>query len=169
MPNHVKAVANEGIAGNRVVSGGNGPPALVRLDRDVLERTGATHVIFFEATNDISGGASAQTVIVGSQQVIDRIHAAGLKIIAVTVIPRGGSAGWTNSMEQQRLAVNDWMRHQANFDGLIDFDALLQGPVNPANNAVAINPAFSCFDGIHPNPTGYQAMGAFIDLGLFSQ
>ena len=86
----------------------------------------------------------------------------------MTVIPRGSANGWTTNMELQRLAVNDWMRRQANFDGLIDFDALLRGPINPANNAVAINPAFSCFDGIHPNPTGYQAMGQFIDLNLFN-
>jgi lysophospholipase L1-like esterase len=163
----VKAVANEGIGGNRIVSGGVGPTALARMDRDVLERAGATHVIFFEGTNDIAGGATAATVIGGSQQVIDRAHAAGLTIIGVTVIPRGSSATWTNDMEQQRLIVNDWIRNVANFDGLIDFAELLRGPVVPANNAEEILPAFSCFDGIHPNPAGYEAMGDFIDLSLF--
>lgn len=163
----VKAVANEGIGGNRIVSGGVGPTALARMDRDVLERAGATHVIFFEGTNDIAGGATAATVIGGSQQVIDRAHAAGLTIIGVTVIPRGSSATWTNDMEQQRLIVNDWIRNVANFDGLIDFAELLRGPVVPANNAEEILPAFSCFDGIHPNPAGYEAMGEFIDLSLF--
>jgi lysophospholipase L1-like esterase len=163
----VKAVANEGIGGNSIVSGGVGPTALTRMDRDVLERAGVTHVIFFEGTNDIVGGATAATIIGGSQQVIDRAHAAGLTIIGVTVIPRGSSATWTNLMEQQRLAVNDWIRNMANFDGLIDFAELLRGPVVPANNAEQILPAFSCFDGIHPNPAGYEAMGEFIDLSLF--
>ena len=163
----VKAVANEGIGGNSIVSGGVGPTALTRMDRDVLERPGATHVIFFEGTNDIAGGATAATVIDGSQQVIDRAHAAGLAIIGVTIIPRGSSATWTNLMEQQRLAVNDWIRNVADFDGLIDFAELLKGPIVPANNAEQILPAFSCFDGIHPNPAGYQAMGEFIDLSLF--
>lgn len=165
--NQSKAVANEGIAGNRIVSGGAGPPALVRMDRDVLERAGATHVIFFEGTNDITGGATAATVIAGTQQVIDRAHAAGLAIFGATVIPRGSASGWTNFMEQQRVAVNDWMRNQANFDGIIDFAELMRGPVVPSNNSEEIRPDFSCFDGIHPNPAGYDAMGNFIDLNLF--
>jgi lysophospholipase L1-like esterase len=165
--NQSKAVANEGIAGNRVVSGGNGPPALERMDRDVLARAGATHVIFFEGTNDISGGATAATVINGTQQVIDRAHAAGLRIIGVTVIPRGSAATWTAFMEQQRLAVNAWMRTQANFDGIIDFAELTKGPIVPANGAEMILPAYSCFDGIHPNDIGYEAMGNYIDLNLF--
>src|SRR5262249_28315614 len=63
--------------------------------------------------------------------------------------------------------VNDWIRNVANFDGLIDFAELLRGPVVPANDAEEILPAFSCFDGIHPNPAGYEAMGQFIDLRLF--
>jgi hypothetical protein len=84
------------------------------MDRDVLDRQGATQVVFFVATNDISGGQRAPAVIQGSQQVIDRAHAAGLKIIGVTIIPRGSANGWTASMEQQRIAVNAWMPNQAN-------------------------------------------------------
>src|SRR5262249_56257335 len=106
----------------------------------------------------VARGAMAGTVIGGSQQVIDRAHAAGRAIMGVTIIPGGSSATWTNLMEQQRLAVNDWIRNVANFDGLIDFAELLRGPVVPANDAEEILPAFSCFDGIHPNPAGYEAM-----------
>jgi lysophospholipase L1-like esterase len=165
--NQSKAVANEGIAGNRIVSGGTGPTALSRMDRDVLERSGATHVVFFEGTNDITGGATAATVIAGTQQVIDRAHAKGLKIIGVTIIPRGSAAGFTAFMEQQRLAVNTWMRTQANFDGIIDFAELMKGSIVPSNGAEQILPSFSCFDGVHPNDLGYAAMGSFIDLSLF--
>jgi lysophospholipase L1-like esterase len=166
---HWKAVANEGIAGNRVVTDTetSGVSALARMDRDVLERAGATHVIFFEGTNDIAGGADASSVIAGMQQVIDRAHAAGLKILGVTTVPRGSATGWTAAMEQQRLAVNAWMRGEANFDGLIDFAEVLRGPVVPSNGAEQIAPAYSCFDGIHPNDEGYAAMGAAIDLSLF--
>jgi lysophospholipase L1-like esterase len=165
--NKSKAIANEGIAGNRIISGGTGPTALVRMDRDVLDRQGATHVVFFIATNDISGGQLAPAVIAGAQTVIDRAHAAGLKIIGVTVIPRGSAAGWTASMEQQRLAVNDWMRNTANFDGIIDFAELMKGPIVPANGAEQIKLGYACFDGVHPNDLGYDLMGNYIDLSLF--
>ncbi|HEX7678550.1 MAG TPA: DUF4185 domain-containing protein, partial [Thermoanaerobaculia bacterium] len=168
-PGQSKAVADEGIAGNRVVSGGAGPTALSRLNRDVLGRSGATLVILFEGTNDIANGASAATVIAGDQQIINSVHAAGLQIAGATIIPRGGDGFWTNAMEQERLALNDWIRHQSSFDALVDFDALMQGPVNSTTGAVTINPAWRCFDGIHPNAAGYAAMAAFVDLILLQK
>jgi uncharacterized protein (TIGR03437 family) len=163
-----KAVANEGIAGNTVVSaGGAGPTALSRMKDDVLSREGVTHVILFEGTNDIGNGATAMTVIGGDRQIIDSAHAAGLRIVGATIIPRGGEAAWTSGMEQQRLVLNDWIRHQANFDGVIDFDAVMQGPVNGANSAVSMATGLSCFDGVHPNSAGYATLSASIDLSLF--
>jgi len=167
--NQSKAMANEGIAGNRIFTpGAASPTALSRMDRDVLERAGATHVIFFEGSNDIVGGATAATVIAATQQVIDRTHAAGLKSIGVTIIPRGSAAGFTTFMEQQRLAVNAWTRTQANYDGIIDFAELLKGPIVPSNGAERIPPEYSCFDGVHPNPTAYDVMGNYVDVGLFT-
>jgi uncharacterized protein (TIGR03437 family) len=164
-----KAVANEGISGNTVVAPPlAGPPAVNRLANDVIGRAGATHVIFFEGTNDIgSESATSATVIAGDQQIIDNAHAAGLKIIGATLIPRGGDGGWTSAQEQQRVAVNDWIRHSANFDGLIDFDTLMNGSV-AKNGLPAIPPQWSCWDGVHPNSSGYAAMAASIDLGLFN-
>ena len=167
-----KAIANEGIAGNRVVAGGNGPPALERLDRDVLERAGATHVVFFEGTNDISGGATSATVIAGMQQVIDRVRARGLKIVGATVIPRGrpagaAGAGFDATQERYRLEVNDWIRAPGRFDGVIDFDAVMAGGGKSPTGAEIIRPDYNC-DYIHPNAAGYKAMGEAIDLGLFA-
>jgi lysophospholipase L1-like esterase len=169
-----KAVANEGIAGNRVLNRGNGPSALERVDRDVLDRAGATHVVFFEGTNDITGGFTAAQIQAGTQTIIDKVHAAGMKIIGVTVIPRGRPApetGWTSSMETQRLLLNDWMRHTANFDGIIDFDALMAGgpfvPLTGGGFAPQIPQEWNC-DSTHPNAAGYRAMGEYIDLKLFN-
>ena len=93
------------------------------------------------------------------------MHDAGVKIIGVTVIPRGRiGAGWSATLEQHRLAVNAWMRSEAKFDGLIDFDRLLEGPV--LDGSPSIKPEFNC-DFTHPNAAGYRAMGEFIDLDLF--
>jgi len=173
--NEQKGTANAGIAGNRVLNRGNGPSALERVDRDVLDRSGATHVIFFEGTNDLAGGFTAAQIIEGTQVIIDKVHAVGMKIMGVTLIPRGRPApmtGWTSTMEGHRLALNAWMRNVANFDGLIDFDALLaHGPIVPLADggiAAAIPPEWNC-DFTHPNAAGYRAMGEFVDLSLFQQ
>ncbi len=86
-----RALANEGIVGNRVViPGGNGPTAVERLERDVLERAGTTHVIFYEGTNDIFANATAEQLI-GGMRAGDRPGAGGRssKIIGATLLPRG--------------------------------------------------------------------------------
>lgn len=168
-----KGVVNAGIAGNRVLNRGNGPSALERVERDVLDRAGLSHVVFFEATNDIAGDFSAAQIAAGTKQIIDKVHAAAKKIIGVTVIPRGRPApetGWTSANERERLAVNRWIRREAGFDGVIDFDALMKdGPVYTladGGTAPGIPPAWNC-DRTHPNAAGYKAMGEFVDLTLF--
>ena len=165
-----RAVVNAGIGGNRIIpGGGNGPPTLQRLERDVLERAGATHVIFLQGMNDIGGGNSAAQITAAMQQIIDRAHARGLQIIGGTLFPlaRPDLAQWTRQMEEQRLAVNDWIRRQAAFDRIIDFDRLMSGgPLYDGSQS--LKPEFACDDNVHPNAAGYRAMGEFVDLALFS-
>jgi lysophospholipase L1-like esterase len=159
------AVANEGIAGNLVAS--EFRPALLRMADDVLGREGATHVIFLEGTNDIAAGTTADRLIAADQRIIGDAHQIGLNIIGATIIPRGGDPLWTSSMEMERLKLNDWIRNGQSFDGVIDFDALLQGPPGTITHLVGIPPKWSCYDGVHPNAAGYAAMAASIDLSLF--
>jgi lysophospholipase L1-like esterase len=168
-PKEPRAVVNAGIAGNRIIpGGGNGPPLLQRLDRDVLERAGATHVIFLQGMNDIGGGATAAQITGAMQQIIDRVHARGLRIIGATLFPlaRPDVARWTRVMDAQRLAVNDWIRTQAKFDAVIDFDRLMSGGA-VYDGSQSLMRQFVCDDNVHPNAAGYHAMGEFVDLALF--
>lgn len=168
-----KAIAITSISGNRVLGRGNGPSAFERLERDVLDRAGVTHVVFFMGTNDIAGGFSAAQVSAGVRQIIAQLRSRGVKIIGVTAVPRGRpapAAGWSGAMEKQRQALNEWIRTRAGFDGVIDFDALMKrGPLvrhADGNNAPAMPDEWNC-DGTHPNAAGYRAMGDFVDLNLF--
>jgi len=168
--NQPRAVVNAGIAGNRIIpGGGNGSPTLQRLDRDVLERAGATHVIFLQGMNDIGGGASAAQVTAAMQQVVDRVHARGLAIVGGTLfaLARPDRAKLTQAMEAARQEVNIWIRTQAKFDGVIDFDRLMStGPLY--DGIPSLRPEFRCDDDVHPNAAAYRAMGEFVDLTLFS-
>ena len=158
---------NQGIGGNRVtVTPTQGSPAAVqRLDRDVLARTGATHVVLFCGTNDLASGlVNADQLIAGIQEVIDRVHAAGLPIIGVTIIPRH-NATWTPQMTEYRNIVNDWIRRKANFDGVIDFDRVTRSAADPD----LMNPILDLGDHIHPNPYGYFVMGQAVELKLFEK
>jgi len=168
-----KGIANAGISGNRVLGRGNGPSAFERLERDVLDRAGVTHVVFFEGTNDIAGNFTAAQVSAGMRQITALIRARGIKVIGVTMVPRGRPApepGWTAANEAERIKLNEWIRTQASFDGVIDFDALMKnGPVMTLASggyATGMPQKWNC-DNTHPNAAGYKAMGEFVDLGLF--
>lgn len=170
--NHKMGVLDEGIAGNRVLQDVIGPNALSRLDRDVLVQTGVTHVIVLEGINDIGFGAfgftvpSADELIAGHRQLIERAHARGLTIFGATLTPFEGTTlpgYFTPAGEAKRQAVNDWIRTGGEYDGVIDFDKATRDPSHPTR----LLPAYDSGDHLHPNDAGYQAMADAIDLKLF--
>jgi lysophospholipase L1-like esterase len=176
------AVVNMGISGNRVLGDGAGQSALARFDRDVLSTPGAKDVIVFEGVNDlgISYGspqgpmaerfkamAPAQKVtsdelIAGYRQLIARAHAKGLRVIGATITPYGGAMYYSQEGETVRQAVNHWIRTSHEFDGLIDFDAVIRDPAD----ATKIKEGFHMGDHLHGSDAGYSAMAAAIDLSL---
>ena len=175
-PENVRAIVNEAIAGNRLLTESVpnfGINALARFDRDVLAPPGTTHMIVLEGINDIGmgrGGApapSAAELIAAHQQLIERAHAHGLKIIGATLTPFEGAAYFTPDGEVKRQAVNAWIRTgktgSPKYDAVIDFDAATRDPQNPTK----FNPQFDSGDHLHPNDAGYQAMADSIDLKLF--
>jgi lysophospholipase L1-like esterase len=165
------SVLNAGIAGNRVLSEMNaafGINLLARFDRDVLSQPGVRYVIVLEGINDIGmAGKSAQPtaadLMAGHQQLIERAHVRGLKIIGATLTPFEGAAYYTPEGEVKRQAVNTWMRTGKAYDGVIDFDAVIRDPAQPSK----FLPGFNSGDNLHPNDAGYKAMGEAVDLGLF--
>jgi lysophospholipase L1-like esterase len=167
-----KAVVNEGIGGNTVTGevtpAPSSTPGRERLERDVLTHSGVTHVILFMGTNDIRREADAAQVTAGMQEIIDRVHAGGMKIMGATIIPRHDRAptenntGWSPAKTAIRHEVNEWIRNEAAFDGVLDFDLAVQD----AADANLIESNFNC-DGIHPNPRGYYEMGSGVNLDLF--
>ena len=169
-----KAVVNEGIGGNTVTRAGLQPPpvstpGVERLERDVFSHHGVTHVVLFMGTNDIRRDASAGGVIAGMDRIIREVRARGIGIVGATIIPRHNrtptpdNSGWTLAKTAIRNRVNAWMRDEARFDGLLDFDAVTQR----ADDANLLEPALDC-DGIHPNVLGYYEMGRSIPLDLFA-
>jgi lysophospholipase L1-like esterase len=94
------------------------------------------------------------------RQVIQRMHAHGLRIYGGTLLPFQGASYWDAAAEQKRQAVNDWIRHGRAFDAVVDFDAALRDPADQARYL----PAYDCGDHLHPSDAGYQAMADAIDL-----
>jgi lysophospholipase L1-like esterase len=173
------AVVNEGIGGNRVLSDGMGIKALARFDRDVLSQPSVSHVVILEGINDIGWPGTfltppeepvtAEKIIAGYQQLIDRAHLHGIKVIGATLTPfEGAFAGaplqtfYNPDKEKMRQAVNEWIRQSSAYDGVIDFDAVVRDPQHPSK----IRAEYDAGDHLHPNDEGYKAMGDSVDLKL---
>lgn len=166
------AVLNAGIAGNRLLSEGAaqaGSNVLARFDRDVLLQPGVTHVVVMEGINDIGNARqspvpSAEDLIAAHRQLIARARARGLRIYGATLTPFEGAAYWTPEGEAKRQALNQWIRTSKQYDGVIDFDAVVRDPQQPTR----FLPQYDSGDHLHPGDAGYKAMGEAVDLALFT-
>jgi lysophospholipase L1-like esterase len=161
-------VLDAGISGNRILTDaqqyGAGQSALTRLQSDVIGEPGASDAIVLEGINDIgAASATAAQIIGGLNQLITRLHAAGMQVLLGTLTPIGGikTAGYsTSAADATRVAVNGFIRGPNAADGYVDFDRAVRDPTDPSR----LNPAFDSGDHIHPNTAGRQAMADAVDL-----
>ncbi|WP_369194165.1 SGNH/GDSL hydrolase family protein [Streptomyces djakartensis] len=158
----VEGVANEGIAGNRVLTDGPGQSSLNRLSRDVLSLPGVRTVFLFQGVNDIKAepAPTAAQLIAGYRTLIQRAHAAGKCVVGATVAPFKGWPEWDPAAEAVRRKVNAFIRDSGAFDAVTDFDRVLRSPHDPER----MLPVFDSGDHIHPNDKGMRAMADAVDL-----
>jgi lysophospholipase L1-like esterase len=179
------AVVNGGIGGNQIAGPpdygpdkpfAGGPAAGQRLDRDVLTLSGITGLIWLEGINDFSknGNAPVEPVISAMKDGVARLRAKWphIRIIGATVTSALGSSSAAHGFPEQdakRKALNDFIRSSGTFDGVVDFDKAALDP-----QSGGLKPEFvpesttgGPGDKLHPNRTGYLAMGESIELGLF--
>ena len=160
-----QGVLNLGIGNNRVtVPGGFGALAKERFDRDILMQSGVKKVVIFEGVNDIGAARSgssetvARQIIESIQGMVKKAKARKMKVYLGTITPFKGAGYYTHFHEAARLYVNDWIRSQAkNVDCILDFAKLLQDP----NDDRRMKREYASNDWLHPNPTGYKAMGIY--------
>jgi len=163
-------VLNMGIGGNAVLSGGLGPTAVSRFDRDILNQAGIRWAIVFEGVNDIGGVNSAaaattraNSLIAAYQQMIVKAHARSIRIYGGTIMPFKGNSYYNQYSESCRNTVNEWIRTKGNFDGCIDFDKVMRSPQDTARIVSSYQN-----DGLHPDANGHKLMGESVDLSLFT-
>lgn len=168
-------VLNHGIGGNRLLRDGLGPNILARLERDVLAQTGVRWLVVLAGINDIGARlearkkgepfASAEDIIGAYEQIVARAHTAGIKVFGATITPYAGADFyWTEDGEADRQKINAWIRTSGRFDAVIDFDAVLRDPRDPARLA----PEFDSGDHLHPSMAGYVELARAVDLHLFA-
>lgn len=120
------------------------------------------------ATNDLAAGATALAIEANVTTIVGKVHAAGGKIVLVTVIPRGGF--YTTAKEAERLALNAWYRTNS-----VGADAIADPCANAAfadpsggSDTITTNLAFYTNDGIHPNSGGTAVYGPIVGAAVVS-
>jgi lysophospholipase L1-like esterase len=148
-----------------------------RLERDVLELSGVTAMIWLEGINDFSrnGNASVETAQNGMREVVGRIRAQRpqMRVIGATVVSALGASNAAHGFPEQddkRKALNEFIRTSGLFDGVIDFDKVTLDPQTGGLKAEFVPESTTGGPGdkLHPNRAGYLAMGMAIDLDLFT-
>jgi len=182
-PNGV-AVLNSGIGGNQVAGPAEygpdkpfpgGPAAGQRLERDVLGLSGVTTLIWLEGINDFSrnGNASVEKVQSAIREVVARLRGRGIRVIGATVVTALGSTSAAHGFaeqDQKRRARNEFIRTSGLFDAVVDFDAATLDPTTGGlrSEFVPDSTAGGPGDKLHPNRSGYHAMGFAVDAKLLA-
>jgi lysophospholipase L1-like esterase len=181
---HRAAVINAGIGGNQIAGPAQyspqqpypgGPSAVARIARDVLSLSGVTAMIWLEGINDFSrnGIGDARAVQHHMKEAVAHARAKipGIRIYGATAVTGLNSTSPAHGFAEQdenRKALNAFIRTSGTFDGVIDFDAATfdaaSGELEP--EMVPDSTTGGPGDKLHPNRAGYLAMGNAIDLDM---
>jgi lysophospholipase L1-like esterase len=169
------SVLNMAAGGNRILADGLGPNALGRIERDVLARPNVRYALVFEGVNDLGTAAAdpatqeavGDRVIQAYDQMVARLHAAGIAVFGATITPMSGPGQVYGepAREAERQRVNRWIRASGRFDAVVDFDAVVRDP----KNGTMLRDEYNSGDYLHLNPAGYKAMAEAVDLSLFAR
>jgi lysophospholipase L1-like esterase len=191
--NRELGVLNLGIIGNRLLHDSPSNPdnpygaalgeaGLARYERDVLGQAGVKYVIVGLGINDIAFPAfpftpstetvSAEEIIAGYRQLLERAHRKGIRVIGTTMPPFENSfftkpavKFYTPEREMTRQTVNRWILTAGAFDDVVDFDLAARDPGHPTQ----LLSAYDAGDHLHVNDAGYTAQANVIPLALFER
>lgn len=171
---------NAGIGGNRlvrdsspVVGGAFGKAGICRLDEDVLQVPGVTHMIFALGVNDIMHGntfldqtppPSIEEFAAGCRQVAQACRAHGIQTLAFTVYPAALSedAAYAAALKPLYDGYNCGIR-SAGFDSVLELEPLLG-----ESGQQRYKDGLCQEDGLHINAAGGTVLAEAIDLRWFA-
>jgi lysophospholipase L1-like esterase len=143
---------------NRGVNGERTDEIAARFDRDVLSAHPRV-VIILGGVNDVYQGRPADQATRQLRTMYDRAIAAGIAVIAASIIPYNSA---TRGQNLEMHDINAWIAAQAAKDPhitFVDTRAAAAAPDNP--DRLSGSP-----DGLHPDVNGYRAMAVAIERAL---
>ncbi len=138
---------------NAAVSGQGVDEAIAGLKNEVFTLQGITDCLVLLGTNNL-GSLTADQIDARLATLFDQLRPF-CHIWAGTLLPKETTSnGVLSTVIARRLAVNDWIRHQAPIDHVIDFEPALAAPGDVNHFAAGLGE-----DGIHPSIAGQAVMG----------
>lgn len=162
-----RVVVNAGISGNMVTADRDGTAlqgeaAWKRLERDVLDQPGLSHVILFVGINDVGQNVPATDIIEGYRRIADRLRERGVTVVGATMTPAYGHVAFGTAYttnDAARVAANEWLRESSSFDTVVDFSNAVATPTTPETWR-----ADHTYDLLHPNPAGLRVLADSVPL-----
>ncbi len=150
---------------NRGVNGERSDQIRARFERDAvrerrrLPASDRLVAVIVAGVNDIYAGRSAEIVCRELQAMYEMARAAGIPVVAGTILPYDTATPVQNA---RMRAVNAWIREYADAHEDVVFSdtrAAVARRDNP--DALAASP-----DGLHPLPAGYRAMALVLEEAI---
>jgi lysophospholipase L1-like esterase len=134
---------------NQGVNGERSDTIAARFDEDVIALKAAV-VVIVAGVNDVYQGRDAQHVEEQLATMYRKARAAGLHVVAGTIIPYNTATPDQNARMHE---INAWIRTQADA-GVVTFVDTRAAVAAPGNaDMLASSP-----DGLHPDAAGYRRM-----------
>lgn len=170
-------VLNRGIGGSRILKGTDpgadpyerhGRSGLERFETDCFGAGAPDAIIVFHGINDLITRHSPKSdylfstedMITGLRRYAEIARGYGTPVWIATLTPLKRSIFYSDELEQERLLINEWIRSQSCYDGVIDFDRAVSEPADPA----ALDSCCDMGDGLHLSDEGGRRAAAVIDV-----
>ena len=118
-------------------------------------------VVVLAGVNDLPYADGAQWAIEGLTSIYKRLHAAGMAVVAVEILPWHGYPSAAGH-EGNTALVNDWIRHRANVDAVVRTSSM-------GDSAGRLLPEYDDGMGLHPSREGHEKLAQLIAAQAFGR
>jgi lysophospholipase L1-like esterase len=116
-------------------------------------------VVLMCGTNDVRlTSDSTATIYARISALMDKVKATKARVVLMTVLPAGSAAGYTQAMEERRVALNAAILATSGVT-VINLEPLTAGPGSPPTLAQS-------FDGLHLNATSALTVATAVHSAL---
>ncbi len=143
---------------NKGISGQTTPQMLARFSSDIISHTECEYVVILGGINDIKADSSISSIKINLQAMYTAAHNAGIKVVAITLLPFKGNVNWTAGRQTNLNTINTWITTTAiNIDYIVNpYTTLENGSTD------SLLSVYDSGDHLHLSTIGYDTLASYI-------